>query len=128
MGKLKAVCIKKKVQKIKSSIAARTNSRGRQTKSPHESNRNVCWREEHTVNNVRHAIAGQIVCPHHLVVTVHTHFTAELCDNDMFALNRLHGLEGLEVSGQHLCREHVVGENVNELILVLRLQKGIQCA
>jgi len=44
----------------------------------------------------------------------------------VLALHRGHALEELQIRGQNLCWQHMVGENVNKLILVLWLQQAVQ--
>jgi len=44
----------------------------------------------------------------------------------VLALHRGHALEELQIRGQDLRWQHVVGENVDKLILVLWLQQAVQ--
>jgi len=90
------------------------------------------WREEHTVDDVCNAIACQVVCTNDLLeffdAGSHIHTTLGLDHVDILALHCSNTLEELQVCGQDLSRQHVVGEDVDELILVLRLQQAVQGA
>jgi len=47
---------------------------------------------------------------------------------NILALHSGHTLEELQICGQDLSRQHMIGQNVNKLILVLWLQEGVHCA
>jgi len=90
------------------------------------------WREEHTINDVGNTVCRQIVRANDLFELLgagsHIHTTLGLDHVDILALHCSNTLEELQVCGQDLSRQHVVGEDVDELILVLRLQQAVQGA
>merc|ERR1719326_2758486 len=45
---------------------------------------------------------------------------------NILALHSGHTLEELQICGQHLSWQHMVSQNVNKLILVLRLEQCVQ--
>merc|ERR1711937_95809 len=89
-----------------------------------------CRREHDSVNDVRHTVAGQVVStnnlPQVLQIWANMDTTAALDDVQVLALHGGHALEELQISGEHLLREHMIGQNVYKLRLVLGLQQTVQ--
>jgi len=88
--------------------------------------------QHHAINDVCNSVACQVVSPDHLPQVVEVwpnmHTGRGLQNMEVLTLNSCHPLEELQVSGQHLLREHMISQNVNQLGLVLWLHERVQRA
>merc|ERR1712203_709345 len=88
------------------------------------------WRQKNAINNVCNAIACQVVCTNHRLELSDTgsniNSLAGLHHVNILALDCGNTLEELQICGQNLGWQHVVSQNVNKLVLILRLEQCVQ--
>merc|ERR1712048_1156687 len=85
----------------------------------------VCFGQKDSVNDVCNTIGSQVVRANHFGL-VCIHLSLVNGDQKFLALDSLHNLLWLEICGQDLSGQHMVGQNVDKLILVLRLEQCVQ--
>merc|ERR1711998_298877 len=85
----------------------------------------ICLGQKDSINDVCHTIGGQVVCTNDLgLVRIHLSFVNG--NQKLLTFDRLHNLLRLEICGQDLGWQHMVSQNVDKLVLVLRLEQGVQ--
>merc|ERR1719198_242501 len=91
-----------------------------------------CWWKKHTINDVSNSIGGNIVrSSHSLEISAEEAWSnlnsaTKHCHVQRLALHGGDCLEWVQVSGQHPLWEDVVGQDVNQFLLVLWLHQAVQ--
>merc|ERR1719486_1472098 len=103
---------------------------GKKTAAKSHHNHNGSRRgQEHTVNDVNNSVAGQVVGFDHILEILgfqtwaQTNLTIPLSHMQWLAFNGLDRLEWFQIFGQHLFREDMISQNINEFLLTLWLHQ-----
>merc|ERR1712019_265296 len=100
--------------------------------SDSHSNNNLRWRKHHSINDVHHPVGCCVVRCNNILQVLRTGADLDLAtildDMQVLAFHSWHTLEELEICGFHFRAKDVVGQDVRELCLVLRLQEAVNCA